>query len=579
MARFEVDALSSELQSVRTQQLTEAWGDHVDPRGPYNDTPGFGWLSRRLGYFTQGNDRTEGRYAPVYDHELDLKAIRMAAWLMDEEVPVAKAMKNRLVDYTIGSGFDWEVTHPSPRVQAICRRIVSSFMDNSDWTTLERESFKREIVDGEFIAEFVADGPDISMEVREGDHLTEPANSYELEDWKGYTFETCWSFGILTRKGRAAPIAYHVNRDGVGQDWDLIDADRFVHWKRNAPRNAKRGFSDHYTTHKWLKYGADVLGRTAQGTAVQASIAYIVEHAKGTTPKQAQAIASGRNIVVEKDYQTGQYVNKRKIGAGEVIDIPEGAKYHAGLLGSNASMIYIDVMEALFRLSGVVYAFPEHFVTGYAGNNNRASAEEASSPFIQGRFADQGVRKQQMRRLLLNVIKFGLERLPRLGITYEDIEHELNVSIAEPEIVTKDPAALTSALKMQKEMNWISDRMAVNQLGYDFEDVQQQRKEEAGVQPGQQPDSPADKSMAGLSRRQFMNNKKAILDIVRELKAGEIDQGQATVMLAALGLSKGLVDQLLGVHAVTEDWLPEEQPDDDATKTLQYLTDAWQNYP
>jgi hypothetical protein len=400
MARFEVDALSSELQSVRTQQLTEAWGDHVDPRGPYNDTPGFGWLSRRLGYFTQGNDRTEGRYAPVYDHELDLKAIRMAAWLMDEEVPVAKAMKNRLVDYTIGSGFDWEVTHPSPRVQAICRRIVSSFMDNSDWTTLERESFKREIVDGEFIAEFVADGPDISMEVREGDHLTEPANSYELEDWKGYTFETCWSFGILTRKGRAAPIAYHVNRDGVGQDWDLIDADRFVHWKRNAPRNAKRGFSDHYTTHKWLKYGADVLGRTAQGTAVQASIAYIVEHAKGTTPKQAQAIASGRNIVVEKDYQTGQYVNKRKIGAGEVIDIPEGAKYHAGLLGSNASMIYIDVMEALFRLSGVVYAFPEHFVTGYAGNNNRASAEEASSPFIQGRFADQGVRKQQMRRLL-----------------------------------------------------------------------------------------------------------------------------------------------------------------------------------
>jgi hypothetical protein len=50
-------------------------------------------------------------------------------------------------------------------------------------------------------------------------------------------------------------------------------------------------------------------------------------------------------------------------------------------------------------------------------------------------------------------------------------------------------------------------------------------------------------------------------------------------MLAALGLSKGLVDQLLGVQAVTEDWLPEEQPDDDATKTLQYLTDAWQNYP
>jgi len=220
MARFEVDALTNNLQAVRTQQLTEAWGDHVDPSGPYNDTPGFGWLSRRLGYFTQGSDRTEGRYAPVYDHELDLKAIRMAAWLMDEEVPVAKAMKNRLVDYTIGSGFDWEVTHPSPRVQAICRRIVSSFMDNSDWTTLERESFKREIVDGEFIAEFVADGPDISMEVREGDHLTEPANSYELEDWKGYTFETCWSFGILTRKGRAAPIAYHVNRDGVGQDWD-----------------------------------------------------------------------------------------------------------------------------------------------------------------------------------------------------------------------------------------------------------------------------------------------------------------------------------------------------------------------
>lgn len=543
-----IATLADDLQQHRTEQLVESVGDIIDRRGPYMDTPGFGWLSARMGYFTQQHDRVEGRYAPVYDNEMDLRAIRMAGWLMDEEVPVAKAMKARLTDYTISTGFDWEITHDSPKIQSICRQIVKRFLDNADWGTVERESFQREIVDGEFIAEFVNDGSDISMEILEGDWLNEPANPRELEEYRGIEFPACWTFGVLTRINRTTPLAYHINRGGIYTDWDVVSAKEFVHWKRNVGRNPKRGFSDHYTTHKWLKYGDDVLSRTAQGTAIQASIAYIVEHAKGTTPRQAAAIASNRaNVTVETNPATGQPVTKRRIAAGEVVDITNGSKYHASLLGSNASMIYIDVMEALFRLSGTVYAFPENFVTGYAGNNNMASSIEAKMPFVQGRYADQAVRANRLEILLLNVIRFGLKCLPRLGIAFEDIEPGLEITIAAPDIVQKDPAQLTAALVQQKEAGWISDRMAVQELGRDYDDVKKQIEEEGGAPGAAQGEQPqVDGSMSSLSRRQYSNNKKAIMEVVGELREGKIDQQQASVMLAALGLSSQLVDKLLG---------------------------------
>ena len=126
------------------QELLEAWqSDPVDMRDAYTDSQGFGWLSHKLGYYSSLHDREDGRYAPIYDNEFDLKAIRMAAWLMDAEVPIAKAMKNRLVDYTIASGFDWDIKHESKQVEEYLEVGVKRFFDNCNWSLrLSRSSVR-----------------------------------------------------------------------------------------------------------------------------------------------------------------------------------------------------------------------------------------------------------------------------------------------------------------------------------------------------------------------------------------------------------------------------------------------------
>lgn len=474
-----VDALSRSLQESYFSS-----GQHrfVDPREPYYDMPGFGWLSRSFGYYTRLDDRIEGKYIPVYENELDLKAIRMANWLMDAEVPVAKAMKNRLRDYTVSTGFDWQISHD--RGESLEKRltdIVDTFFENSGWVEdLEGESFEREFVDGEFISELVESEGDICLNILEGDNLTEPIHPADLEDWRGYDFPTSWSFGVLTEIGRPSkPKAYHVVRNNSQSDWDLVEPYRFVHWKRNVTRNAKRGAGDNYTSHKWLGYGAKTLSNTAQGAAIQAAIAYIVEHAPGVSASQANALASARSrLAVEYDTVSGETYKKRNIRPGHVVDVKSGSKFHAGLLGSNNSQIYIDVMSACFRLAGTIYAMPEHMITGYAGNNNRASSETAESPFIQGRYMDQRIRSRRVRRLIMQVLEVASEDKRNKLPDWEELKLGLEVTVNPPDIVSRDEAAMVESQLKLMGAGLQSRRGASNLVGVDYEEAQEQIKQE-----------------------------------------------------------------------------------------------------
>ena len=545
------------------QQLQEAWyngnvANIVDPRERFTDSPGFGWLARRFGLYTQIDYRSDGRFAPVYDNEYDLKAIRWAAWLMDAEVPVAKAAKERLTDYTISGGFDWTIQHPSKRIETLCNRIVKRFFDNCNWTELERESFKTEFVDGEFIGELVADCGDITLEPLQGDNLQEPANTRELEDWKGIDFPCSWSFGVLTKENRTRPLAYHIVRNAEGSDWGLKDECEMVHWKRNAPIAAKRGYSDHYATHKVLRHGEKIIERTAVGSAIQASIAYILENAPGVSNSQAAALAARRPNVVTNVDSLGQQVKSERIDAGQIIRISSGQKYYSGLLGSNASNIYIEVMDACFRIAGTPYAFPEHFLTGYAGNNNLASSLTAQDPFIQGRMADQQIRAERVEKLIRKIILFALKN-SGIGIDVKEVMIGLSIVAQPPRVITQqDNSELTTALVAQLEAKLIDRKSAINMLGYDPETIEEGLRNEAEQgggpegeqgQPGQQPPG----TMLNVGRRQYKNAKKAMSEVLAELEDGSIDANRARVMLGEIGYSKAAIDQLIPSDEPTDE--------------------------
>ena len=464
-----------------TRAFTEAWGDIVDRAEPFFDDVGRSY--HRTHYVSRRYDRCDGRFLPVYDNEQDLAVIRSMARLMHERVPMAKAKARRLQDYTISRGFDWSVSHPSPRIEQIANRVLERFCADNHWTVIgERDSFEAEMVDGEFLGELEHVDGQFQLNWLTADHLVEPQNTRELEEWKGIEEETLWSFGIATRaRAINRPMWYHIVRDHEGYDWDLLPEKRVLHWKRNSPILAKRGFSDAYTPHVYLGRADKVFANTAENTAIQAAIGYIVEHVEGTTSTQAQNIVNNLLNVTRPNPVTGVSERQKKVVPGKRVDIPAGMKYHSSPLGSPKSPIYIEVMESAVRLSGTVDAFPDYMLLGENSAASYASSLTSESPFIQGRFTDQELRKMRLVDMLEKVLRLAYDYgyFGRAVSWERDIKPGLDIVVQSPSIIARDVAAMTASVLQQIEAGLLSKRGASQALGNDYEAEQESIEIEA----------------------------------------------------------------------------------------------------
>lgn len=554
--------------------LKETWTNIAQPET--FDGLSLDWAGRRSAYHTTLRDRQDGRYLPVYDNEQDLRAIRQSSWLLVQRVPMARSIINGLKNYTISQGFDWQVTHPSPRYQNLCQAILKAFVASSKWQdAIERDSFESEVVDGEFLAEIVVEGSDISIEPLHGDNLTEPANAGQLEDWLGIYEPTSWSFGIAKRVNRFKPKRYHVIRNQAGTDFDCLPPERFLHWTRNIPITAARGFSDFYILHRYLSRADKVVENTAIGAAIQAAIAFIVEHAEGATKSAVESIVDGLKNVSMRPDTLGTTGRTKEYVPGTRVEIPHGARYHASLLGSNGSEIYISVMEALLRLTAATYHFPEHMITGYAGNNNMASSLVAESPFVQGRIADQHVRGSRVRDMFIKVLAaFCSSRWARArGYDWEDIRPGLEILVKNPSIITRDPGTLTTALLAQIAGGLRSKRGASQELNIDYEAEQESIAEETGRTPGA-PQPGAD--LPDVGRRTFKRHLGNTNEITELYGTGQIDRPRAEIMLGTLGLApenaKTILDAVEGKMdgTVSEAFLE---------SIIESVVDQWKKYP
>jgi hypothetical protein len=576
-----------------SQSLIESWGDVIDVTEFMTDTPGF-FQANSLGVYTQIYDRADGRYRPVYTNESDLKIIRAMGWLLVERVPMAQAWINRLLDYTIGTGFDWTIKASDKRLEKAIQAYVRETLDNSKWSSeLERESYAREVGEGECLIEHVYENGQCLAIVCEADELTEPAAKNELEDWIGIDYVPSWSFGVLTRENRPQnPIGYHFVRNATGTDWDYVTADRVSHWKRNVRSRAKRGFSDFYKPHLYLLRADRVLTNTAEGAATQAAIAYIVEH-KDSQQRQAENIIKRFSAPTGRvDPMTGIMERKRKMKPGTRLDVPEGQTYKAGLLGANNSGIYIEVMEAALRLAGSVHAFVEGMLTGSYSNNNFASALVAEGPFMQGRLAEQSQRKERMREMILKMIRLGAGKRRFAAVGYESwdsIRDAITVEVIPSRIVPMDPLKTAQALAIQKQNGWVSDKTCINELGRDPDTETANGLKIGGAenQPGAggQPEAETNEKTGaavsdlgnvskteqeqggewlGITTVQWRRNRKAITDVLTDFARGKLKRNVAKVLLRSIGIpdrgietilddaSDGQIDSMPQMESLTE---------------------------
>jgi predicted ABC-type ATPase len=565
-----------------SQSLIESWGDVIDVTEFMTDTPGF-FQANSLGVYTQIYDRADGRYRPVYTNESDLKIIRAMSWLLVERVPMAQAWINRLLDYTIGTGFDWTIKAEDKRLEKAIQAYVRETLDNSKWSSeLERESYAREVGEGECILEHVYENGQCLAIACEADELTEPESKGELEDWIGVDFVPSWTFGVLTRESRPQnPIGYHFCRNQTGSDWDYLTADKVSHWKRNVRARAKRGFSDFYKPHLYLLRADRVLTNTAEGAATQAAIAYIVEHKDGTQRQADNIVKKFAMPTGRVDPLTGIMERKRKMKPGTRLDVPEGQTYKAGLLGANNSGIYIEVMEAALRLGGSVHAFVEGMLTGSYSNNNFASALVAEGPFMQGRLAEQSQRKERMREMILKMIRLGAGKRRFAAGGYESwdsIRDAITVEVIPSRIVPMDPLKTAQALAIQKQNGWVSDKTCINELGRDIDTETanglkvggaENQAGVAGQNAGPQganlgnvsKDSEPESSLwLGLSRQQWQRNRKAVSDVLTDFANGKTRRSVAVALLRAIGMpEQGIQTILRDASDGRVDSLPPEQ--------------------
>lgn len=530
-------------------ELFESWGSVV----PRNDVMHYSqdiFSSSISNIYTSVYDRSGGRYLPYYEMEMDLHRIRGFSWVIAATVPMAGAWRRRLVDYTISSGFDWTVAPEKDGNRAFAA-AASKFVDRvllcSDWPSgLERESMEREIEDGECILTIEEDNGDVCLFTNEGAELTEPANPHELERYYGVSGD--WSLGVLS-SDRGRPIAYHITRDDAGNDWDLFPARDVCHWKRNVRARAKRGLSDFFLPQAYLYQSHKVVTNAATGAAAIAAIAYIVEHSEGTSRRNAERMVAS-NFGTSGSSPRAVESNKTKTGAVR-LDVPKGQTYKSGLLGSNASKIYIDVLESCLRLAGTVHAFPEGMLTGSYENNNMASALVAETPFLQGRLADQASRARHKKEMIEKIIRKGISLgvFAEFGYGVDDFDRDLHldIQVVPSRIAPRDINKLTDALEKQIKLGLVSQRTAINELGRDFE------AEEANglIVEGSDKDLSGGGRIGqsgnwmGANRRDLLRYQKIVSEIEAGLASGDVSESGARVALRGVGVSDGDIDLLI----------------------------------
>src|SRR5690606_7510390 len=120
-----------------------------------------------------------------------------------------------------------------------------------------------------------------------------------------------------------------------------------------------------------------VLRNTAEGAAIQASIAYVKEHSAGTSAAQATSLAGARlnTVNTQKPALRGgtSPITAKKFGPGTILDLSNGQKFVPGPMGSERAPNFLAIQQAVLRAVGSRWSMPEYMISGDASNANYAS--------------------------------------------------------------------------------------------------------------------------------------------------------------------------------------------------------------
>lgn len=394
-------------------------------------------------------DRKGGRNWPVVQTEQDLRQIRAFSRVLCDTNVYAQGFLNHVTAFC-GVGYSWECClrgqakgavstgladrdgDGRPDVDpdvAACQQVLDEFRSRNGWGPAderhaadaggdaspppdrEQEAFRRYCRDGEVFLHLDRGGVRANgvpwVRFLEPEQITTPP---------GHDLYSPYGWGIETDpEDVERRIAYHaVSRDRP-QAWGReIPAANVVHLRANVDGTVKRGLPDFFPLQDLGASALTLLNAMSKVAGVQASVAYVRQHAPQVTGTQVQRLIDSTTVTDRKPAPAG-YPTQAPDGfrqltlhqAGAIIDIANQMQIQPPP-ASPGTPGFVQVQQQTLRAMGLKWGCPEYF-TGDASNANFASTLVSGGPFERQAKLRQNEFKAGQMALATAVLRLAVE--------------------------------------------------------------------------------------------------------------------------------------------------------------------------
>lgn len=438
--------------------------------------------TRARPFYSMVQDRADGKYAPYYANEWDLRRMRSVCRLVESQSSIAEAAFETLAGYVVGTGFTFNVKpkQNAPEWAAKLAGAVQRFLDQFADTNGIRGGKDDEVhrfsrIDGERPTAVypAADGLP-RLRVFDPNQITEPASVKPIERNHGFDDgRSYWQFGVHTRAdeyGRhdaSQVLGYHVLHDEAGYDWEYIPRERMELFRRNVPAEAKRGVSDLFKAVADLQREGKLSRNAAEGMAILSAIAYIKENAT-VSAAQPGAPGGSDSITAIRPRQGGgsRSVVRQQFHPGTIVQLFGGAKYSPSPLASMNTGALRDVSNAVLMRVGSRWAMPGYMMTGDTNTALYSSVLVMGSPFVNARMRDQQWFKQRWLRLAWKAIACA-SCTDWFDVPLETVEATVEIEVVFPPISLESGEARATRQNTEIQAGVLSRQTAIEESGRD----------------------------------------------------------------------------------------------------------------
>lgn len=460
--------------------------------GPYDGGTLDGRYAWGAGYSGGPSDRKGGGSFPVLQTEDDLRRMRSFARHLCDSNVYAIGFWDHVTNFVLGSGFKVEVVMAGQKTGAVstgeevdpnvaaCQQVWDEFCSINGWgcgdesavhlerdgdasppTNREREAYRRLMRDGEFFLRVFVGGGKTNGIPKVRFIPPELVGSPPGEGTQGK-----WSWGVLTDEDdtETRKAYWRLPLPGTSDKGERIPAGQVIHGKVNVDGEVKRGVSDFFPLDDSLKNTVRTLHAMEVCTGIQASIAYLRQHAPNTTSTQIGTLLSQTTTQGPPTYPSNRPDTQRYLTlqqAGAIIDL-SNQLVMAPPPSNPGTPGHIQVVQQTLQAVGLRWGCPQYF-GGDSSNANFASTLVSGGPFERATVTRQNEFKVIQQGLAVAVLLAAV----RSGRLTEDQVAAVAVKVTAPEVSIANKLEATQRRQILKDGAGLSPQTWLREEGYD----------------------------------------------------------------------------------------------------------------